>query len=301
MSLYRLLALCVLLLTGCLRADGRGSGDDDDDASDDDDADDDDAGPDDDDAGGSPAPEYSRGDCPQLGDGNNSFATGSTSYDVIVELPADPEGAPVLFVWHWLGGTASQILEWVGFSSLADEGAIVIAPESSGSAYEWSSFGPGAGNADLLLFEDLLACAADQWNVDMDRIYSTGMSAGGLWTSYMTMWESEWLAATAPLSGGVNSAVYRQPDEPIPVLLTWGGAGDVYGTFSFDVANREFSADLLADGHFVAHCIHNEGHNPPTGSAGMVWRFFQDHPKGVSPDPWADGVPSGMPSYCGLP
>ena len=247
-------------------------------------------------------PTYSGGACPTLVEGAQDFATGDTAYGVRVLLPAEPAGAPVLFAWHWLGGSAGSLINALDLDDLAEEeGVIVIAPESDGSRFEWHFTEGPDGNPDLLLFEDLLSCAHATWGVDLDRIYATGMSAGGVMTSYVTVYESDWLAATAPLSGGADP--YISPEQPIPVMITWGGPSDTYGggAVRFEDLSLTFSAGLQADGHFVVECDHGRGHTLPPWGIGPVWSFLSAHPKGVSPSPWADGLPADMPSDCRIP
>ncbi|MCP4869188.1 MAG: hypothetical protein GY898_10775 [Proteobacteria bacterium] len=84
-------------------------------------------------------------------------------------------------------------------------------------------------------------------------------------------------------------------------MLTWGGPTDLYNGFSFDDANLTFSELLREDGHFVAHCVHSGGHDVPTGAAAMVWEFLADHPMGVDPEPYRDGMPSSFPDWCEVP
>jgi len=245
-----------------------------------------------------PGPEYSGDTCPTLSQGEIDFATGDTSYAVRFELPDDPEGAPVVFVWHWLGGTHDQIVDWLEFDALTDEGAIVVAPRSSDSLFEWASFSPPEGNPDLLLFHDLLSCLSTQYTVDLDRVYATGMSAGGLWTSYLTTHGAPWLAATAPLSGGAvgdTSAAH-----PIPVMLTWGGPTDEAQGYDFHDGTQTLSQDLRDDGYFVIECEHDGGHTVPDGAAEDIWRFFEQHPAGAA-SPWSEALPDSLPDYCRLP
>jgi hypothetical protein len=43
----------------------------------------------------------------------------------------------------------------------------------------------------------------------------------------------------------------------------------------------------------------DDGRMDPAGaSAGAQWQFCKDHPFGVTPDPYAGGLPSSFPSYC---
>jgi len=249
------------------------------------------------------APSYSGGDCPVLEDGvNKKFLVDGTERKFRLVLPADPIGAPVIFAWHWLGGSAQQIVNYMEYEQLAeDENVIVVAPSSDGTPYEWHSTGQPANNVDLAFFDDMVACLYDQYQIDPDRIHATGMSAGGLWTTYLTIFRSEILASTAPLSGGAYAEAYVSPERPLPVMVVWGGPDDTYGTFNFETASLDFSEGLRADGSFVVECVHSGAHTIPLGAAEYTWQFFKDHPYGVDPEPYADGLPSSLPDYCYLP
>lgn len=248
-----------------------------------------------------PGPGYSLGDCPTLEAGDHGFDTALAERRVRIDLPDEPEGAPVVFVWHWLGGSPDEIMEYIEFEDLVDEGAIVIAPYSSGLQFEWAFLAPPEDNVDLQVFEDLLTCAQSTWNVDMDRIYATGMSAGGLMTSYLLLHEAQWLAAAAPLSGGANASSYVTPARLLPVLLTWGGVDDFAVGFDFNAANIEFSELLQDDFTWVGECVHDDGHVPPDGAKDYIWEFFEDHPFDLEEEPYADGLPDSFPDFCALP
>ncbi len=127
------------------------------------------------------------------------------------------------------------------------------------------------------------------------------MSAGGLWTSYLTIHRSEELASTAPLSGGADSWSYATPARDIPVLMTWGGPTDLYGTYSFDDASRYMSDALQADGHFVIECIHDLGHDIPNEADDYLWPFLEAHPRGVDPLPFAQSLPGYFAGWCAIP
>ena len=258
--------------------------------------------------GGEPdrvGPEYSGGACPALVDGVNSgFESGGLSRSFILDLPPEPNGAPVIFLWHWLSGSAAEIHNGLNFDDLSDsEGVIVVAPESQGSQFEWRFTQGPEGNPDLALFDDLLACLWDQYDADLDRIYATGMSAGGLWSSYLTLHRSQWLATTAPMSGGADTTSYQTPEVDIPVLMIWGGEGDVFqgGLVDFDETSKYMSTRLREDGHFVAHCVHDRGHLPPFNAAPLVWSWFEAHSADQTEEPFKDGLPATFPDICALP
>jgi dienelactone hydrolase len=246
-------------------------------------------------------PVYSQGSCPTLTDGME-FSHEFGTHDVRIVLPPTPEGAPVLFAWHWLGGSARDIIRSMALDDLAEqEGVIIIAPNSAGSPYEWELTTPPERNPDLALFRDLLACLHEQFAVDLNRVWTTGMSAGGLWTTYLTMHESQWLAASAPLSGGTFPGTYVTPDDLVPVMVTWGGPTDWYGrSVNFEETSLDFSENLQSDGHFVVDCVHDRGHTLPPGATELVWTFISAHAKDI-PSPWAAGLPPEMPEWCQIP
>jgi len=249
------------------------------------------------------APAYSGGDCPVLEDGvNKKFMVDGVERKFRLVLPDDPIGAPVIFAWHWLGGSAQQVVNYMDYEDLvAEHGMIVVAPSSDGSAYEWHSTDLPTNNVDLIFFDDMVACLYDQYQIDPDRIHATGMSAGGIWTTYLTVYRSNILASTAPLSGGVYTRDYVTPERSLPVMVTWGGPEDTYGSFNFETASLAFSEKLREDGSFVVECVHTGAHTLPAGASEFTWQFFKDHPYGVDPEPYLDGLPSSLPDYCYLP
>lgn len=232
-----------------------------------------------------------------LFEGGNSF--GEEARFVEVNLPAEPVGAPVVFVWHHLGGTPDELLEWMGVSDLIDAGYVVIAPASRSVRYtEWLVEGDPEANPDVALFDALLAQMTTQYATDPRRVYATGFSAGGLFTSYLTMHRGPALAGTAPFSGGVPSYLYDPPASDLPVMLAWGGENDTYGGFDFAAATEDFADALVDDGHEVVTCPHTLGHWLPPEAQAHVLAFFDDH-GGEGERPWPDS-PGRVPSGCAL-
>ncbi len=257
-------------------------------------------GDDDDDSTNDSGPIYSLGTCPTLQAGVQSFASGSLVYEVTIDLPAEPNGAPLVFVFHGLNGTPERISTALEIDRLVDLGAIAIMPQSgSGADFEWQFMLAPEGNPDLQMFYDLLGCARRQYQVDMDRVWATGMSAGGLWSSYLVLHASEWITASAPFSGGViGQAPYTE--RQIPVMMTWGGPEDSYAGFNFDAASKDLAFWLHDFGHPLIECVHDLGHAVPPEAGDMVETFFRDQRWGDA-DPFADGLPPELPSWCSQP
>lgn len=239
-------------------------------------------------------------DCVAMVAGANQITIDGTVRNFEVVLPANPEGAPLLFAWHWLGGTAAQTLDLMNIRSLAGEGAIIIAPTSTGLAVEWDILTAPAQSIDLKLFDKLLTCGWESYKNDTERVYSTGMSAGGLFTSFLAMHRSEDLASTVQFSGGVQNGQYSQPQTQLPMMLVWGGPTDTFSSYNFHTATIEFSQSLRDDGHFIVECEHSAGHLPPDNAGPMAWTFLKDHPRGLSPEPWST-LPASLPAFCEIP
>ncbi len=243
---------------------------------------------------------YSGGDCPVIEDGRNVMLSGEVEREFRVVLPPEPAGAPVLFAWHWLGGRSAQIVSVMDLEALAaEENVIVIAPDSHDQPYEWDFLGGAENNPDLRFFDDMLACTDATFGVDLDRVTATGMSAGGLWTTYLTIHRAEYLAASAPFSGGTLDS-YETPAWPLPVMVTWGGESDTYASLSFDETSRDFLGNLLDDGHPVVECVHDGGHTLPRQTPAMVRDFLLPHVRGGTPA-WGTALPDAAPDFCRIP
>jgi poly(3-hydroxybutyrate) depolymerase len=229
-------------------------------------------------------------------EGTQPFPSGSLSYDVDIHLPAEPRGAPILFVFHGLGGNGIDIQPYLGVPDMVASGAIAVSPRAaSGAEFDWE-FVRDEGNPDQQMFLDLLGCAQRQFDVDMGRVWATGMSAGGLFISYLIMHDSNWLTAAAPFSGGTIGVV-PPSERPIPVLQTWGGPDDVSHGLDFDGTNRDLGYWLQEYGHPLIECVHDLGHAIPPEAPAMVKRFFRDQRWGDG-DPFAAGLPPELPSWC---
>ena len=249
-------------------------------------------------------PAYSGGSCPAFVEGDNTgFLSAGESRDFILDLPEDPTGKPVIFLWHWLGGDAESVRRAFGWAGEVDErDFILVTPSSCCGSFEWQfTFPADQTNVDLTFFDDLLTCLYDQYQVDLDQVWASGMSAGGLWTTYLTRHRAEWRAATAPFRGGTDPIIPGSPPAtPLPVMVTWGGEDDVLSFVDFDEMNLAFQAELAETDHFVVSCNHGLGHTIPSTGPDAALEFLFDHPREVSPEPYADGLPEDFPDYCGL-
>ncbi len=271
--------------------------------------------------------------------GDNTVMTSHGPRDFILvtpDAPTEGEPLPVLFMWHWLGGSAQKFLEKGDIQTAATEQHfIAVIPQSKGATIVGTSFDTrwpfditqtsGRMQEELEFFDNMLSCVEQQFAVNRSCVSSIGVSAGALFDAQLAQARSNMLASFISLSGG-TSANWIKPwngaARKLPAVVLWGGDGppdmdgnkDILGCFGvgmdFSVASRALEQGLVDDGHFFVECRHNCGHveppleAPPGESkyAGM-WEFALDHPfwlpAGQSPY-LTDGLPAGMPSWCAI-
>ncbi|MBX3188500.1 MAG: hypothetical protein KF819_15905 [Labilithrix sp.] len=234
---------------------------------------------------------------------------------------APGEKLPVVFLWHWLGGSPEKMAEVLEVQTAVDARRfIAVIPDPKGDGlFRWpfEAARPQARvDEEAVFFDDMLACVAASLPANKECVSSIGISAGALWTAQLGVARSERLSSIVSLSGGVGNIVRPWSTTPhrLPALVLWGGPSDVYPE-SFplvnfnDVSNKLVNA-LATDNHFVVECTHNCGHDvppfdPPAAGAlqfDVVWRFVLDHPYwlGAAESPYASkALPAVFPSWCG--
>jgi predicted esterase len=232
-----------------------------------------------------------------------------------VTLYAGPKSsdasAPLVFYWHGTGGNGQEpnrTLPAEVRDEIMAQGGILVAANDNTTVREGMDvtvllsvwYTPG----DLNMADLIAACAIENHNVDPRRIYATGCSAGGLMSGVMALHRSSYLAAAVPNSGGLASASFAvlQDENHVPAVMTMHGArgqGNDMVIVEFADTSRTLDVALASKGGFVVNCDHGRGHcaAPPELQV-AAWQFMKDHPFGVSPEPYAEGLPASFPSYC---
>ena len=281
------------------------------------------------------------GVCPTLFDGMNTgfqvpgadasfpVAPGESvnNRSFIVQLPANPVGAPVIFTWHWYGGAPDSAINFTGLGNVGHaEGVIIVspvsiapAPQNDSGYFEWYTGGSPDGNPDLELAKDVLGCLYEQFDVDLDRLYVTGHSAGAMFTSWAALHWGDRLAASLHMSGGEqylpsyrpagdrSRPPYVTPSAPARTLVVHGGQSDQYAgagqsTFSFRDASLMLSSDLRSDGGSTVECDGGFGHAIPPNQGNatvaeyLIWPYFLDHPRSGTPYTTSLDFPASFPA-----
>lgn len=249
--------------------------------------------------------------CPDLADGYVDVHPDGVASPRAVRIWVDPEVAaekdgPVVFYWHGTGGEPEEALSGLGdlgVQEILDMGGLVVAPSHDPGAglFPWFLV-TGQQQDDLLIADEVLACAAEQYGVDAARVHSLGFSAGGLHTAQMSIRRSDYLASVVLYSGGLifnSMPMFANPDNDFPAMIFHGGQSDVV-VLGFQKASEDYQAYIGDAGSFSFICNHNTGHTIPPDQDSVL-QFFADHPWGSVPDPYLGGLPDGFPDYCMLP
>lgn len=247
---------------------------------------------------------------------NEGFMVGGQARRFHAALPTAPTvPVSVVFNWHGYGDTAENMQKFFAPSPDADAEfpLVVITPDDTGltpfaapRGLDWDLFesAPGDANVEAALFEEIVGCLEQDLDVNLGRIYQLGFSAGALTANMLHSRYPQHVPAVVAFSG----AWFNDQDEVdgvnllgLPVTLQWngldsadggavllshGGANDVFGSGGTQIIDFETSAEfarpfLRAGGREVLDCAHTNGHAPhPQISSARILEFFKAHEVG---------------------
>ena len=220
---------------------------------------------------------------------------------------------PFMIYFHGTGGSAGEIdggrKSWKDL--LVKNGWIVAGPqgEMNGTVWpEWDAMrnkgDEARKNKDLLFFDKLVDCVAGHFEVDANRIFVSGLSAGGIMSNRVLRSRSTLLAG-----GVVGSGVwdFTEPAtttalDSMAVMVTWGGDNDEYSGSSggktvpkINFAEQAAFASKAYENAAKVNQVHCKGHN-----VGHAWLsvvedvmldFLLANPKGLSKNPTGSSRP----------
>ena len=225
-----------------------------------------------------------------------------TQREALVYAPSKDSGtrkAPLIFNFHWHGGSMQEAASAMRFQNLWPEAIVVymqglrtrIYVDPLGFQFGWQQEPGQFGDRDLKFFDAVLATIRSKFAVDDRRIYATGFSNGGIFTYLLWGTRGKIFAAFAPVAGQKFSAVHLA--EPRPVLHVAGEKDDVV-PFKEQVQSIQAARELdgssekgnscgqdctmypSSKGAPVATYIHAGGHVYPPGASEMIVKFFKD-------------------------
>lgn len=250
------------------------------------------------------------GECPNFRNGHLKFQPKGLKEARRVRVWMSGESknldGPLVFYWHGARSLPLEASRGMGtmIREVTRRGGIVVAPSHDPDAgrYPWFLTGGPKGSErmdDLVLADEILACAIKKIGVDTRHIHALGMSAGGLQTAQMSYRRSNYIASVATYSGGLisESIKMQNPDNKLAAMVFHGGAKDE-AVLKFKETSERYLQVLRKDGNFGVMCAHKRGHRIPHEARDSVWQFFKDHPYNVNPKPYLSGLPSDFPDYC---
>jgi poly(3-hydroxybutyrate) depolymerase len=221
-----------------------------------------------------------------------------------------PGPRPVLVALNGTGGTGLGGYNEYDGPGWNEDGYIVLSPDSNANGVVWPSWysmiPPGtddADNPDLIYIDSLLDCVSAHLEVDDNRLYAAGQSAGGIMTNFVLQHRPEVFAGGIPASSifDLTNAIPPLEMQPMAVIVMWGGDNDIYSGGSEqegigvpEIDFREQAAIASAfwegvEGGHQVHCVGADlGHSWVHGANEFVREFMTAHPKGLAQNPGWD-------------
>ena len=246
------------------------------------------------------------GPCPEFKDGTLTFQPAGVparSVRIWMSDAAKTLDGPLVFYWHGTGSQPTEATTGIGttqIEAIKAQGGIVAAPahDPAAGTFPWFYVSSTSRDDDFRVADEILACAIQKVGINVSRIHSMGMSAGGLNTTHMSYRRSGYIASVATYSGGRTSTIPTQdPTNKFAAMIFHGGSSDQV-VINFQTVSQNYYNDLKSKSQFAMICNHGRGHAIPTDARAAVWQFLQAHPFGTVPSPYAGGLPSTMPTYC---
>ncbi|OWY22495.1 T9SS C-terminal target domain-containing protein [Sphingobacteriales bacterium UPWRP_1] len=168
---------------------------------------------------------------------NSGFEHNGLPRTYIVHLPpayTPNSQMPLVLVLHGLGDSGNGIMMGTGFNMAADTaGFIAVYPDAADALFGAAAWNSGAnpfGSADDVGFiSALIDTMYAQYHIDLNRIYATGFSMGGIMSHRLGCELSNRIAAIASGSGTFATTVIGNcsPGKAVPVMQVHGTADAV--------------------------------------------------------------------------
>jgi polyhydroxybutyrate depolymerase len=162
---------------------------------------------------------------------NKSLEHNGLVRNYILYVPAsydESKDSPLVLNFHGYGSNSTEQLIYGDFRTIADTAGFIVAHpmgtlDNSGTAH-WN-VGWGASTVDDVSFTNaLIDNIASEYNINQDRVYSTGMSNGGFMSYKLACELSDRIAAIASVTGTMNKGQFNDcnPNHPMPVMEIHG-------------------------------------------------------------------------------
>ena len=158
---------------------------------------------------------------------NASINHGGITRDYILYVPPSYSAVtevPLVFNFHGYTSNATEQMYYGDFRTIADtEGFIIVHPEgtlNNSGVTHWNVGWGGSTVNDINFTSTLIDSIASEYSINLDRVYSTGMSNGGFMSYQLACELSDRIAAIASVTGSMNLGWFNScnPSHPMPVM-----------------------------------------------------------------------------------
>ena len=135
---------------------------------------------------------------------------------------------PLVFNFHGYTSNATEQMWYGDFRTIADTaGFIIVHPEGTldnSGATHWNVGWGGSTVNDINFTSTLIDSIALEYSINLDRVYSTGMSNGGFMSYQLACELSDRIAAIASVTGSMNLGWFNScnPNHQMPVMEIHG-------------------------------------------------------------------------------
>lgn len=135
--------------------------------------------------------------------------------------------APLVFNLHGYGSNNIEQELYADFRPIADTaGFLLVHPNGTpdfNNTMHWNTFGTSTVN-DVGFLSALIDTIASTYSVDLERVYSTGMSNGGFMSFALACSLAPRIAAVASVTGTITNVNLNSciPSRPVPVMQIHG-------------------------------------------------------------------------------
>lgn len=163
----------------------------------------------------------------------DSIYSGGMYRNYRIYIPAIYTGAtarPLIINMHGYTSNALQQQFYSNFEPIADTANfLMVYPNGtfSGGSQFWNAGISSVGVNDISFLSNLIDSLKAQYNIDLNRVYSTGMSNGGFMSHTLACELSNKITAIASVTGSIFITQYGtncHPTRPVPVMQIHGTA-----------------------------------------------------------------------------